>query len=71
MEFPAAFFPAPMALFSPQEANKLKIMVGRFYESRSGEENRAHIIIRRLMPCTLRLEKRLRRVDGERSIDPG
>lgn len=34
-------FPAPVALLFQQEVSDLKIMVGRFYESRSGEETRA------------------------------
>ena len=33
-------FPAPVALLFQQEVSDLKIMVGRFYESRSGEETR-------------------------------
>lgn len=41
ISFPAAFFPAPVALLFQQEVSNLKIMVGRFYESRSGEETRA------------------------------
>ena len=41
ISFPTAFFPAPVALLFQQEVSNLKIMVGRFYESRSGEETRA------------------------------
>lgn len=41
ISFPTAVFPAPVALLFQQEVSNLKIMVGRFYESRSGEETRA------------------------------
>lgn len=41
ISFPTAVFPAPVALLFQQEVSNLMIMVGRFYESRSGEETRA------------------------------
>lgn len=46
-------------------------MMGRFYRTEVGRDQgtgRKDVIIKRLMPHASRLEKRLRKVDGERDL---